>query len=263
MDIKELDEVNEALEMFKELGLPIGIEQLGQRKKLETKYIKETVAPLIQSRIQAMVEKIHESFSLLVEYKRGTPVQVTFVEKENAKNVAKLKSCKTSKSQVCAKDDVYSSKYLLEEWKEYLETQPGGLMFYKNYLTYSFHTLSKLSNMMLSQQMINYTSFLFERLQIPMNEKKGLLSIINILEPEQFAEMTTEGGVKKRIVLWTQTPKVKILEDGSRIKVCEPDGVTPVMVDKVKFIKEDQWSIKVICDLIAQKEYFAKLHESK
>ena len=45
MDIKELEEANEAIAILKELDLPISIEQLGKRKMLETEYLKEIAIP--------------------------------------------------------------------------------------------------------------------------------------------------------------------------------------------------------------------------
>ena len=36
------------------------------------------------------------------------------------------------------------------------------------------------------------------------------------------------------------------------------DVVTPIMVDKTKKIKDEHWSIKVLCDIMFQKEYFAQ-----
>ena len=49
MDVKQLEEANEAIAMLKELDLPISMEQLGKRKMLETEYLKENVIPQVQS----------------------------------------------------------------------------------------------------------------------------------------------------------------------------------------------------------------------
>ena len=54
MDIKELEEANEAIAMLEQLDLPISIDQLGKRKMLETKYLNENVIPKVQSHIQSL-----------------------------------------------------------------------------------------------------------------------------------------------------------------------------------------------------------------
>ena len=53
---------------------------------------------------------------------------------------------------------------------------------------------------------------------------------------------------------------METLEDGTRTKVFEKDGVTPVLVDKIKRVKDEHWSLKVLCDLMFQKNYFAQKH---
>lgn len=260
MDIKELDEVNEALKMLKELGLPIGLEQLGRRKELETKYIKETVAPLIQSRIQAMVEQTHEPFSLLVEYKRGAPVQVTLVDgkeitvKHNSQTVTKIQEINL---------DVYSSAHLQEEWESYLDNLPGGKDFYRIYKRQTFASFSKLISLLQSSETRKYTSFLLERLNLHTYEKISPADILNTLEPEQLVVEETEHGFSRQIIIWAKHPKTQTQMDGTRTKVFRSDGVTPIMIDTRRKIKEGQWSLKIICDLIAQKEYFAKLHKTE
>lgn len=260
MDIKELDEVNEALEMLKELGLPIGLEQLGRRKELEIKYIKETVIPLIQSRIQAMVEQTHEPFSLLVEYKRGTPVQVTLVD---GKEIAIKRNSQTVTKKQEINLDVYSSDYLQKEWENYLNNLPGGKDFYRIYKRQTFATFSKLIGLMQSPVARKYTSFLLERLNLHTYEKISPVQILNALEPEQLVVEETENGISRQIILWSKHPKTQTLMDGTKTKVFRSDGVTPIMIDTRRKIKEGQWSLKLICDLIAQKEYFAKLRKTE
>ncbi len=85
MDVKDLVEANEAIAMLKELDLPISIEQLGKRKMLEIKYLKENVIPQIQSYIQSLVEHLHKSFCLVIEYEYGETVQVRLAEQTKIK----------------------------------------------------------------------------------------------------------------------------------------------------------------------------------
>jgi hypothetical protein len=105
--------------------------------------------------------------------------------------------------------------------------------------------------------MMKYSASLLKALNLPVNEKMTPTALINVLEPEQLVQEKTEDGVKNKVALWTQSQKTENLGQGKRIKVFEADGVTPVMIDKTKVIKEGQWSLKLLCDLMAQKEYFA------
>ena len=92
---------------------------------------------------------------------------------------------------------------------------------------------------------------------------KGDENTNDILEPEQFVPASKTDITLKRIGLWSQTQKVDRLEDGTRVKVFAADGTTPIMVKKIKPIKEGQWTLKILCELIAQKRYFEELRVSK
>ena len=105
--------------------------------------------------------------------------------------------------------------------------------------------------------MMKYSASLLEALNLPENGKLTPAALINLLEPEQFVQEKTKEGVISKISLWSQSQKTEKLENGRREKVFEADGITPVMIDKTKIIKEGQWSLKTLCELIAQKEYFA------
>ena len=262
MDIKELDEVNEALEMFKELGLPIGIEQLGKRKMLETEYLKENVIPQVQAYIQSLVEHLHKSFCLVVDYERGEPVQVRLAEqtKLQGDTIQRLLKNDTPIKRVVSKK--YKSERIEHEWNIFLESLPTGNPFYKYTFTQGYSSLSKLLRIIQSKDMLTYSSSMLKALNLPVHGKLTPTELINELEPEQLVQEKTKDGVKSKVVLWTQSQKTEIQEQGRRIKLFEADGVTPVMIDKTKIIKEGQWSFKLLCDLIAQKEYFAKTHKA-
>lgn len=256
MDIKELEEVNESIAILKELDLPISIEQLGKRQKLETEFLREKIVPHIQSYIQSLVEHLHKPFCLVVEYQYGTPVEVRIAEKTNIKietNKGKEKVDATKNRKYI---NPYSSERIKKEWEIFLESLPTGNTLIKYTVTYSYNSLSKLLREMQSKDMRPYTFKLFEALKLPTTGKITPLEFKNMLEPEQLVRETTKDGVWDRIVLWSQTQKVETRYDGTRIKVFKEDGITPVMVDKVRKIKEGQWSLKKLCELMAQKEYF-------
>lgn len=258
MDIKQLEEANEAIEILKALDLPISIEQLGKRKILETEYLKENAIPKIQTYIQSLVERLYKPFCLVVEYEHGAPVQVRIAE------IKKIRQDVLNKStpRVRIIRNVYTSASIQSEWLKYLDTIPDGKAFYKIAITQSYSSLSKLLRTMQSLDMMKYTSPLFKVLNLPTTGKLTPTAFVQMLEPEQFVQETTREGTKKRIVLWSQTQKTQT-KDGKRIKVFEKDGVTPVLVDKTKPIKEGQWSLKTLCDLMAQKEHFANLRLGK
>ena len=94
MEISELNEINEAIDVLKQLGLPISIEQLQNRKKFETKYLNENLIPQFQAYIERFVEEMHIPFSLLVEHEYGSPVQIKTIEKKSI--TAKSKKRPTS-----------------------------------------------------------------------------------------------------------------------------------------------------------------------
>ena len=257
MDIKELEEANESIAMLKELDLPISIEQLGKRKMLETEYLKENVIPQVQSYIQSLVEHLHKSFCLVVEYEYGEPAQVRLAEQTKLKGdtIQRLLKNNTPNKRVDSKK--YKSERIEREWDTFLASLPTGNPFYKYTFTQGYSSLSKLLRIIQSKDMMKYSSSLLKALNLPVNGKMTPTAFVNMLEPKQFVKESTSDGTINRIVLWTQSQKVEKLFDGTRIKVFEADGVTPVMIDKTKVIKEGQWSFKLLCDLIGQKEYFA------
>lgn len=257
MDVKQLEEANEAIAMLKELDLPISMEQLGKRKMLETEYLKENVIPQVQSYIQSLVEHLHKSFCLVVDYECGEPVQVRLAEQTKLKGdtVQHLLKNETPSKRIVSKK--YKSERIEREWDTFLASLPTGNPFYKYTFSQGYSSLSKLLRIIQSKDMLPYSSSLLKALNLPVNGKMTPTALINVLEPEQLVEEKTKDGVKSKVALWTQSQKTENQGLGGRIKVFEADGVTPVMIDKTKVIKEGQWSLKLLCDLIAQKEYFA------
>lgn len=260
MDVKELEEANEAIAMLKELDLPISIEQLGKRKTLEAEYLKENVIPQVQSYIQSLVEHLHKSFCLVVEYENGEPVQVRLAEQTKVKGdtIQRLLKNDTTNKRVVSKK--YKSERIEREWDDFIESLPTGNPFYKYTFTQGYSSLSKLLRIIQSKDMMPYSSSLLKALNLPVNGKFTPSALVNMLEPEQLIQETTKDGVVSKIALWSQTQKTVKQPNGRREKLFEADGITPVMIDKTKVIKEGQWSFKLLCDLIAQKEYFANKH---
>ena len=257
MDVKQLEEANEAIAMLKELDLPISMEQLGKRKMLETEYLNENVIPQVQSHIQSLVEHLHKSFCLVVEYECGEPVRVRLAEQTKIKGdtIQRLLKNDTPNKRVASKK--YKSERIEREWNDFLESLPTGNPYYKFTFTQGYSSLSKLLRIIQSKDMMKYSASLLEALNLPENGKLTPAALINLLEPEQFVQEKTKEGVISKISLWSQSQKTETLENGRREKVFEADGITPVMIDKTKIIKEGQWSLKTLCELIAQKEYFA------
>ena len=243
MDIKDLVEANEAITMLEELKLPISIEQLGKRKMLETEYLKEHVIPQIQVQVQSLVEHLHKSFCLVVEYDYGYPVEVRIAEQTKIKAdvTYHLQNEKATQSRIVS--NAYKSDRIQRVWQEFLDSLPKGNPYYKFTISQSYSSLSKLLRVIQSKDMIKYTSSLFEALKLPTTGKMTPTAFKNMLEPEQFVQEKTKDGIRR--------------------KVFKVDGITPVMVDKAKKIKEGKWSLKLLCDLMAQKEYLANLHPAK
>lgn len=258
MDVKDLVEANEAIAMLKELDLPISIEQLGKRKMLETEYLKENVIPQIQSQIQSLVEHLHKSFCFVVNYEYGAPVEVRLVENAKIKDV--IKGSDKTNSTRSRGINAYTSERIQAEWNTFIESLPAGKPYYRYTLTQSYSSLSKLLRIIQSEDMLTFTKPLLEALEMPTTGMMTPKNLVDMLEPEQFVNEKTNEGTIKKIVLWSQSQKVVSLEDGTRKKIFMSDGVTPVMIRKTKIIKEGQWSLKLLCDLMAQKEYFANLH---
>ena len=257
MDVKELEDANEAITMLKELDLPISIEQLGEREALETKFLQENVIPQIEAQIQSLVEPLHKSFCLVVEYQWGEPVQVRLAEQTKIKGdtIQHLLKNDTPNKRVVSKK--YKSERIERKWNDFLESLPTGNSYYKFTFTQGYSSLSKLLRIIQSKDMMTYSSSLLKALNLPVNGKLTPTALINVLEPEQLVQEKSKDGVKSKLALWSQSQKTEKQENGRREKVFEADGITPVMIDKTKVIKEGQWSLKIICDLMAQKEYFA------
>ena len=267
MDINKLEETIAGIALLKELGLPVNLEQLQNLRKQEAKYISENVVPQTQSLIQTLVEKIHIPFSLVVEYQYGSPVQVRIVEKTGSKESAKRYSQDNAIPRTKITKNPYSSAHIQTAWKKFLKSLPNGDIMFKVTISQPYHSISKLLRVMQSKDMLRYTSSLFELLNLPATGNISPTDFKNMLEPEQFVQETTEDGTFNRIVLWTQVQKTEVLKDGTRMKSFEADGITPIMIDKAKSVKEGQWTLKTLCDLMVQKKYFAQkrieMHENK
>ena len=253
MDANKLEATRAGISMLKELGLPVNVEQLQNLREQEAQFLSENVVPKIQSQIQALVEQIHIPFELYVEYQYGKPVQVRLVEKEGS-----IKSRKT-KGKILTNNE-YSSADIQKAWEKSISSLPKGPVMYKLLTTQKYGSLSQLLKGIQANDMMRYTSSLFEMLNFPTSGKVTPREFIDMLEPEQFILENSKDGSSRKIILWKKGPKMETLEDGTRTKVFEKDGVTPVLVDKIKRVKDEHWSLKVLCDLMFQKNYFAQKH---
>jgi len=259
MESNRFKEAVEAIAVLKELGLPISIEQLRERRTLEDKYLSETLVPQIQEYVQNLVEDVHKSFSLIVDYNYGSPVRVQIV--------GRSPSSKTDSNNDLQKkgktENAYNALVAKELWNKFSASLPSGNVVLKATFSQKFKSISQLLRLFQSRDLMKYTLPLLEDLQLPTNGKLSPKMVIEILEPEQFITASTKDPTQKKIGLWSQTQKVDKLEDGTRVKVFASDGTTPVMVKKIKPIKEGQWTLKILCELIAQKRYFEELRVSK
>ena len=224
---------------------------------LETEYLKENVIPQVQSYIQSLVEHLHKSFCLVVEYEYGETVQVRLAEQIKIKNDTIQRLLKKDVPNKHVVSNKYMSERIEREWDIFLASLPAGNPFYKYTFTQSYSSLSKLLRIIQSKDMMKYSASLLKALNLPVNGKVTPTALINMLEPEQLVQEKTKGGMSSKISLWSQSQKTEKQGNGKREKVFEADGITPVMIDKTKAIKEGQWSLKTLCALIAQKEYFA------
>ena len=259
MESNRFKEAVEAIAVLKELGLPISIEQLRERRTLEDKYLSEILVPQIQEYVQNLVEDVHKSFSLIVDYNYGSPVKVQIV--------GRSPSSKTDSNDNLQKkgktENAYNALFAKELWNKFSASLPSGNVILKATFSQKFKSISQLLRLIQSRDLMKYTLTLFEDLQLPTNGKLSPKMIIELLEPEQFITASTTDPTQRRIGLWSETQKVDKLEDGTRVKVFAADGTTPVMVKKIKPIKEGQWTLKILCELIAQKKFFEELRVSK
>ena len=257
---KDLEKINESIAVLEELGLPISVDKLKEREDVEKKYLTEILLPQIQSKIQTLLEPLHTPFCLVVDYQHGTPVQIKIAEKTKLKidsNRGSIKKVSPPKSKF---PDLYESTQMKTDWKKYVESLPKGNNYVQFTISQSFHSLSKLLRVLQAKDMVRYIKPFFEMHNLPNTGRISPSEFISLLEPEQFVHETTPEGDIDKIVLWRQSQKVETKYDGTRIKVFEVDGVTPVMVDKAKKIREGQWSLKILHELMVQKKYFANLH---
>ena len=197
---------------------------------------------------------------VVVDYQYGSPVEVRIAEKTNLKieGTADAKKIGSTRSHVI--QDAFASERVQKEWKRFVESLPTGNPLIKYTFTQSYNSLSKLLHVIQSRDMMKYISPLFEALDIPTTGKVTPKQFINLLDSNQLVKETSEDGTSDRIALWTKSQKVEILPDRTRKKVYMADGITPVFIKKAKIIKEGKWSLKTLCDLMAQKEYFSNIH---
>lgn len=243
--------------MLKELGLPVNLEQLEKQRMLEAEYLSENLVPQVQAYVQSLVENIHRSFCLVVEYKYGSPVLVRIAQQTKTKEYASTHPQKRSTRRIANKNNAFSSAHILAKWKTMLKSMPQGELYYAMATSQSFKSVSKLLKVIQSKDMIKYTSSLFELLNLPATGKISPTDFKLMLEPEQFIQEETDEGTFNRIVLWSQSRKVDVLGDGTRVGMLEKDGVTPIVETKTTKIREGQWKLKTLCDLMVQREYFA------
>lgn len=261
MIIEELKEVNDAITMMEELSLPISMQKLKERDSLESKYLEDILIPQIKDQIQSLSEPIHKPFCLVVDYQHGLPVQVKIAEKTKLKvdvNRGKVKKVVPQKSKV---KNGYVSEPMQTEWQKYIAALPKGNNSLYYALNQSFLSLSKLLRVVQEKSIRKYITPLFEILKIPTSGSVSPASFKELLQPEQFVIESSKDGDTERIVLWKQKQQIKKTIDGARVKVFEEDGVTPVMIDEIKKIKEGQWSVKILCELMTQRDYFANQHK--
>ena len=72
---------NKALEMLKEIGMPISKEQLNHIMEMEKEYLESEVIPLLKSELQPMVEKLLNKFHMKLEIIPNREMEIVLLDK--------------------------------------------------------------------------------------------------------------------------------------------------------------------------------------
>lgn len=78
----KLQKAYEAVEMLRELGLPISSDQTIAIAQMEKQYLREEVIPLITQEMEPLVEKMRNKFSMEVTYTKENGLDIQLVEKK-------------------------------------------------------------------------------------------------------------------------------------------------------------------------------------
>ena len=80
--MERLDQAYEAVEMLKELGLPISNEQVMAIAKMERQYLREEVIPQVTKEMEPLVNQMHNKFRLEVTYSHDGGLDIQVVDKK-------------------------------------------------------------------------------------------------------------------------------------------------------------------------------------
>ena len=75
--MEQLNKMYEALDLLKQLGLPVSGEQLRSIKAAEGKYLEDEVIPLIEETLTPVVEKLQSDFILRVSFSKENGLQIS------------------------------------------------------------------------------------------------------------------------------------------------------------------------------------------
>lgn len=86
--MEQLDKMYEALNLLKQLELPVSGEQLRTVKAAESKYIDEEIVPHLEEALAPLIDKLQSDFVLRVSYSKEGGLQVLRVEDAPKKAVS-------------------------------------------------------------------------------------------------------------------------------------------------------------------------------
>lgn len=80
--MEKLNQAYEAVEMLKQLGLPISNEQIMAIAKMERQYLREEVIPQVTKEMEPLVNQMHNKFRLEVNYSQELGLDIQVIEKK-------------------------------------------------------------------------------------------------------------------------------------------------------------------------------------
>lgn len=78
----KLDQAYEAVEMLKELGLPVSNEQVRAIAMMERQYLREEVIPKVSKEMEPLVNMMHNKFRLEVTYSHDCGLDIQVVDRK-------------------------------------------------------------------------------------------------------------------------------------------------------------------------------------
>ena len=97
--MEKLDKAYEAIELLKELELPISSEQFKAIKQMERQYLREEVIPQVSKEIEPLMDQMQNKFSLLVTCSHEKGLDIQIMEKQTVQENQSSTTLKSPKGQ--------------------------------------------------------------------------------------------------------------------------------------------------------------------